>query len=245
LAVPPGFTFVDPAQLEDLGPAGEVQQDAVLVARRGETASPPVDLVVVKEIDRWGLSAEYADSFAKALQRLSDTPVEMAEVRLPVGSARRFAATVPVPMPDVDHPAVHAVVHWWIDVDGPRLNLMVSRLGDGDEVPEGDQIAETAWTDEPAAASPASAGIAGSGDVGDFSISVSNVRWCAEPPENIGRHRLRFVSFDVEITNTAHKPRVFNMEWLRVENPDAEPVRAMSHVAWLLGKGPQDLTRPL
>lgn len=147
VAVPRGSSIVDPAQLEGLGPAWGVHRDAVFVARRGETASPPVDLVVVKEINMRALSADFADSFAAQLGWLSDTPVAVAEVGLPAGSAWRFAATVWVPLPDVDHLAVNAVVHWFLEVDGTRLNLMVSRLGDGDQVPEADQIAETAQTD--------------------------------------------------------------------------------------------------
>jgi hypothetical protein len=147
IAVPRGFTVVDPAELKDLGPLAEGYRDAVFVARRGETASPPVDLIAVKESPLMGLSAETADSFSQQLGRLSHAPVETAEVRLRAGSGWRFATTVRVPLPDVDHPVVNAVVQWFIEVDGTHLNLTASRLGDGDQVPEADQIAETARAD--------------------------------------------------------------------------------------------------
>jgi hypothetical protein len=130
-----------------LGPLAEGYRDAVFVARRGETASPPVDQIAVNEFPLRSLSAEFADSFSQQLGRLSGTPVETAEVRLPAGSGWRFAATVRVPLPDVDHPVVNAVVQWFIEVDGTHLNLTASRLGDGDQVPEADQIAETARAD--------------------------------------------------------------------------------------------------
>jgi hypothetical protein len=129
LAMPPGFVIVDPAGLQDLGPVGEGFGDAVFLARRGGISSPPVDLVVVKSLG-WGVdSAEAADGFAEQLQRLSEAPVEVAEVDLPAGHAWRIAAAVPVPLPDVDHPGVNAVVHWFLDADGVPVYLTVSRLG--------------------------------------------------------------------------------------------------------------------
>ena len=67
-------------------------------------------------------------------------------------------------------------------------------------------------------ANPAPVSIGEFGNTGDFSMTVSDVRWPADPPENLGLHRPTFVAFDVEITNTVREPRALNLLWLRVED---------------------------